>query len=85
MISSGLIAVEIDLEGHLLTLLTGTDGQKAASWAVCWAVIVGDDGGLQLSLQGLPSSIKLVGSKPSQRGDNVPAIPLLRAPRRADI
>jgi len=86
MIHGGLIAVEIvetgepDLDGRLMALLEGGDGQKRADGAVRWAVIVGDDGGLRLALQGLPGSVELVGSKPTLRGDNVPAIQLFTVP-----
>jgi len=86
MISSALIAVEVvetgepDLDGRLMALLEGGDGQKRADGAIRWAIIVGDDGGLLLALQGLPGSVELVGSKPSLRGDNVPAIQLSTTP-----
>lgn len=87
LISGGQLAVQViatgepDYDDQLLMLL---DEKKAAA-SVRWAVTIGDDGGTQLSLHGLPLGKEAVSSKPSLRGDNAPVIDLFSVPLLARV
>ncbi len=52
-------------QGEFLGMLADTDPPNSGS--VRWAVISGDDGGLQLQLQGLPGSAPTLNGKPLLR------------------
>ena len=87
LISGGQLAVQViatgepDYDDQLLMLL---DEKKAAA-SVRWAVTIGDDGGTQLSLHGLPLGKEAVSSKPSLRGDNAPVLDLFSVPLLARV